>query len=108
MIAVHPKRAVCQSMTQCIAKGRGCPMYSRWIVSVLMACLLYVVMEYATEQLVKHHFDTFGDVMVVMVDDEVMHEYETKLWVKGMNLIVAVATLFLTYTHLSQRAVFEY
>lgn len=100
--------SVCQSMTECIVKGRGCPMYSRWIVSVLMACLLYVVMEYASEQLVKHKFRMFGDVMVVTVEDEVIHEYETKLWVKVVSVVVALMTLVLTYEHLSKRAIFEY
>lgn len=95
-------------MTECISKGRGCPMYSRWIVSVLMACLLYVVMEYASEQLVKHHFESIGDIMVVTVDDEVIHQYETKLWVKVASVGVAILTLALTYEHLSQRAIFEY
>lgn len=83
-------------------------MYSRWIVSVLMACLLYVVMEYASEQLVKHQFDLFGDVMVVTVEDEVIHQYETKLWVKVLSVVVAFTTLVMTYEHLSKRAVFEY
>lgn len=92
----------CTSMLECVAKGEGCPMYSKLIVSVLMALLLYSVFELIAEQLVKNKYTTFGDVMVVTVDDNTRHEYETKMWVKLFNLMVGAVTFMIVYNHLSK------
>ena len=91
----------CSTMLECISKGEGCPMYSKLIVSALMALLLYSVMELVAEQLVKNKFSMWGDVMVVTIDDVPRHEYETKMWVKLLNLLVGILTFMVVYNHLS-------
>lgn len=96
-------RPGCSSMTECIQKGEGCPMYTKLIVSTLMAILLFTVMEMIGEQMVKHKFDAWGHVMVVTdTDDHIpRHEYDTKLWVKIMNIVIGSITFFIVYKHLS-------
>lgn len=77
-------------------------MYSKLIVSALMALLLYTVMELVAEQLVKHKFTSWGDVMVVTREDgQPRHEYETKMWVKLVNLLIGILTFMMVYNHLS-------
>lgn len=96
-------RQGCSTMMECISKGEGCPMYSKLIVSALLALLLYVVMEFIGEQMCKHKFDSWGDVLVVTRNNVCSHEYETKMWVKVMNLAIGIIVFFLTWRHLSRQ-----
>ncbi len=93
----------CSTMTECISRGRGCPLYTKLIVCTLMAILVYVVAEFVGEQMVKHKFASWGDILIVTPDPDKMpqHEYETKLWVKLVNLFVAVIAFALFWTHLT-------
>lgn len=103
MRTYYRQRAGCSTMVECIAKGDGCPMYTKLIVSVLFGLLLYTVMEFIGEQMCKHKFDSWGHILVVTRDNVCSHEYETKLWVKIMNLLVGIAVVFVTWRHLSRK-----
>lgn len=93
----------CSTFVDCIVRNEGCPMYSKLIVCTLMAILMFVVMELIAEQLVKHKFTSWGDVMVVTnADDHIpFHAYETKPWVKFLSLGVGAITFAIVYRHLT-------
>ncbi len=94
---------VCSTMLECITQNEGCPTYSKLVVSSLMALLMFAVAEYTSEQLVKHKYSTFGDVMVVTkVNGEPEHSYETKTWVKLMNICIAIVSFWVVYRHLGK------
>lgn len=93
----------CTSMMECISKGEGCPMYTKLIVCTLMAILIYMVMEFIGEEMVKNKFQAWGDILVVTPgpDHVPRHEYETRLWVKLMNLAVGLISFAVVWRHLT-------